>query len=65
MSMPIANGSPESALVSFSLTMVCALYPLCAILLNTMAMPEDAPRGQERYVAIPLPAAKELTTIRA
>jgi len=43
--------------------MVCALYPLCAILLSTMAMPEDAPRGRADSLKFPL--AKELTTIRA
>jgi len=37
---------PELALASFSLTMVCALYPLCAILLGTFLMAEDAPCGK-------------------
>jgi hypothetical protein len=50
--------------VSFSLTMVCALYPLCAILLGNMAMPEDALRGPGDFLALPLWVAKELIPIR-
>jgi len=45
ISTPIASGSPESALVSLSLTMVCALYRFCAILLGNMAVAEDASAG--------------------
>src|SRR5215472_4979171 len=40
MSTPIARGSPKLVLDSW-LTMVCELYPLCAILLGDIAMAED------------------------
>ena len=40
MSTPIARGSPKLMLDSW-LTMVCELYPLCAILLGDIAMAED------------------------
>src|ERR1700687_4591883 len=59
------RGYRESALVGFSLTMVCALYPLCAILPGNMEMAEDAPRGQGDVLAPPPPAAKEPKTNRA
>jgi hypothetical protein len=62
MSTPIARGSTASALLNFSLTMVCALYPLCAILLGNMTMAKDRPRGQTDVFAVL--SAQEQGTIR-
>ncbi len=44
--------------------MVCALYPLCAILLGTMTKPGNGPRGHADLLAVMLFAAKERETIR-
>src|ERR1700693_231289 len=69
MSTPIASGSPKSALVRFSLTMVCALYPLCAILLSTTARPEtrrlgfQSPWQRSKEHSVPDPALN--TTVPA